>query len=304
LTPVTTHYDVLGVDDTAEVAQIKRAYYDRARLYHPDAHIDSPPSIRAEAERAMQALNAAWTVLRQPATRRRYDRQLSLVRAEVEGAGAAGESARPGAGVGSRRRTRRPAGAARAALGSGFRYWLGTAGGVLRDEHGRPQFNLEVTGDTLEPLRALAPDGLAALHCQRSAIDDRELEHLQGMRSLRLLDLSGTAVGDAGLVHLLGCTSLESLDLWDTGVTDDGLAVLGRLPNLRNLGLGGTAVSDEGLRHLAGLSHLRLLQLWGTEVNGPGLVHLANLGELESVTVPRRVRWRYRRYVRGALVPL
>jgi hypothetical protein len=278
---VTTHYDVLGVEDDASADAIKRAYYDRARLYHPDAHVASPASVKAEAERAMQALNAAWTALRHPGARRRYDRQLL--------------DAKPGAAT---VRT------ARAAIGSGFRYWLGASGGMLTGTDGRPHFNLQVTGTSLAPLRVLAPDGLAGLHGQGTAIADRELEHLQGMRGLRYLDLSGTGVTDAGLVHLLGCTNLESLHLWDTAVSDDGLAVVGKMTSLRHLGLGGTRVTDAGLAHLRGLTRLRSLQLWGTGVAGPGFGALAGLPELERVTLPRRVKARYRKQLRAALVPL
>lgn len=284
---MTTHYDVLGVEDTASLADIKRAYYDRARLYHPDAHVASPDPVRVEAERAMQALNAAWTALRHPGTRRRYDRQLRTAKDEAEGG-----------------RGRRVPHAARAAIGSGFRYWLGAGGGMLVGADGRPRFNLQVTGNSLAPLRALAPDGLMGLHGQGTAIGDRELEHLQGMRGLRFLDLSGTRVTDAGLVHLMGCTSLESLYLWDTGITDDGLVAVGKLTNLRHLGLGCTRVTDAGLPHLAGLTRLRLLQLWGTDVAGPGLDALLELSELTHVTLPRRVKARYRKRLRAALVPL
>ncbi|MEA3077933.1 MAG: hypothetical protein QOF60_2841 [Actinomycetota bacterium] len=280
---MTTHYDVLGVEDDASADDIKRAYYDRARLFHPDAHVASPATVKAEAERAMQALNAAWMALRHPGARRRYDRQLL--------------AAEPGAAAATVR-------TARAAIGSGFRYWLGASGGMLTGTDGRPRFNLQVTGSTLAPLRALAPDGLAGLHGQGTAIADRELEHLQGMRGLRYLDLSGTGVTDAGLVHLLGCTSLESLYLWDTAVSDDGLAVVGKIANLRHLGLGCTRVTDAGLVHLGGLTRLRSLQLWGTGVAGPGLGALAELPELERVTLPRRVKARYRRQLRSALVPL
>jgi hypothetical protein len=231
----------------------------------------------------MQALNAAWTALRHPGARGRYDRELL--------------DAQPGSAAGATR-------TAKAAIGSGFRYWLGASGAMLTGKDGRPRFNLQVTGSSLAPLRALAPDGLAGLHGQGTAIADRELEHLQGMSGLRYLDLSGTGVTDAGLVHLLGCTSLESLYLWDTAVGDEGLAVVGKIASLRHLGLGCTRVSDAGLAYLGGLTRLRSLQLWGTDVAGPGLAALAELPDLERVSLPRRVKARYRKRLRSALVTL
>jgi curved DNA-binding protein CbpA len=320
---VVTHYDVLGVQHDAPPEEIKRAFYDRARLYHPDAHAASSPAVRAEAERTMQALNSSWSVLRDPARRRRYDRMLDReeppatsvrgrgnVRQSATGARSGGGASR--AATATATRTAAPSAATstgasqastrplperrrRAELGSGFQYWFGSS------HHGAARgLNLRVSGGSLAPLRGLVPDGLVGLHAEHSAVDDVQLRHLLGMRSLRLLDLTGTAVTDAGLVHLLGCQDLEVVSLWDTTITDAGLALLGRLPELRHLGLGNTAVTDDGLRHLAGLRRLRLVQLAGTNVEGPGLRHLHDLPELDMISLPWRVGRGDRRRLRRA----
>jgi curved DNA-binding protein CbpA len=323
---VVTHYDVLGVRHDAPPEEIKRAFYDRARLYHPDAHASSSPAVRAEAERTMQALNSSWSVLRDPARRRRYDRMLDREQQQhaatsVRGRGnvrqAASSGTRNGAGASrattatatrtaatptsttgstSQASTRPlPERPRRTELGSGFQYWFGSS------HHGAARgLNLRVSGGSLAPLRGLVPDGLVGLHAEHSAVDDVQLRHLLGMRSLRLLDLTGTAVTDAGLVHLLGCQDLEVVSLWDTAITDAGLALLGRLPELRHLGLGNTAVTDDGLRHLAGLRRLRLVQLAGTNVEGPGLRHLHDLPELDMISLPWRVGRGDRRRLRRA----
>jgi curved DNA-binding protein CbpA len=321
---VVTHYDVLGVRHDAAPDEIKRAFYDRARLYHPDAHAASPPGVRAEAERTMQALNSSWSVLRDPVRRRRYDRTLvrdgilSAKPTSVRARATVGESRRrtanhPGgsaslAGSATSTATATSAGAAhgakrplperprRPALGAGFQYWFGAShrGAALG-------LNLRVNGGaSLAPLRGLVPDGLVGLHAEHTRVDDVELRNLLGMRSLRLLDLTGTRVTDAGIVHLLGCADLEVVSLWDTAVTDAALALLGRLPNLRQLGLGNTAVTDAGLRHLEGLRRLRLVQLAGTAVEGPGLRHLHGLPDLEMVSLPWRVGRGHRRRLRRA----
>lgn len=288
---MTTHYDVLGVGHGASVAEIKRAYYAKARRLHPDAHSRATGSVRDEAERAMQELNAAWNVLRVPEARERYDRLLE-VEAEAALAARQGRRRRPGPGA--------PA----LALGGGFRYWLGGMAGGRRP--GQPGwdlggFNLAVDGATsLEPLRALAPDRLWSLHAQGSKVDDRDLAHLAAHRGLRHLDLSGTRVTDAGMVHLQDLQRLQTLHLWDTRVTDLGLAFVGRLKNLRELGLGNTRITDVGLRELQDLSMLRIVQLFGTDVAGPGLAHLHHLPELEMVTLPWRARGRHRRRLRSA----
>jgi hypothetical protein len=314
---VVTHYDVLGVPPDAPLEDIKRAYYERARLYHPDAHAASTPAVRAEAERTMQALNTSWSVLREPARRRRYDRFLGRETSAVDGATRqAGGSRRStsatttatpatttatmvrGRGrITDPRRTVRPVPERppRPALGVGFQYWFGAAG-----HHGVQGMNLRVTGASLRPLRGLVPDGLVGLHAEHTPIDDVELRNLVGMRSLRHLDLTATAISDAGLVHLLGCEDLEVVSVWDTNVSDTGLELLSRLPNLRHLGLGNTRVTDAGLRHVGRLRRLRLLQLVGTDVVGPGLRHLHDLPELDTVTLPWKVRGGPRRRLRRA----
>jgi hypothetical protein len=291
---VVTHYDVLGVPPDAPLEEIKRAYYERARLYHPDAHASSAPTVRAEAERTMQALNTSWSVLREPSRRRRYDRHLGRTTPKP----APSTAVRGRGRVTDPRRVSRPVPERppRPALGVGFQYWFGSAG--IRGVRG---MNLRVTGSSLAPLRGLVPDGLVGLHAEDTAVDDVELRNLVGMRSLRHLDLTGTAVTDAGLVHLLGCEDLEVVSLWDTAVTDGGLELLARLPNIRHLGLGNTLVTDAGLGHLARLHRLRLLQLPGTDVVGPGLRHLHQLPELDTVTLPWKVRGRDRRNLRRAL---
>ena len=272
---MSTHYDVLGVAHDATAEEIKRAYYERARLYHPDSHASAAVAVRTAAERSMQELNIAWTVLSDRARRRRYDRSLQS----------------PGRG---RRRTQPPP-----ALGAGFHYWLGASGA---NRNGTRAYNLRVTtARSLAPLAALRPDRLTCLHAAGTAIDDDELHHLRDMQSLRVLDLSGTPVTDVGLLHLQGCSSLETLWLWDTAITDDGLALIARLPALRQLGLGNTRVTDAGLARLPHLRSLRVLQLWGTDVVGHGLVHLHGLDELEMVTLPWKVRGRHRRQLRAAL---
>lgn len=283
-----THYDVLGVAPTARPDAVKRAYYRKARAYHPDAHAGSSPAVVAAAERNMAALNAAWNVLSDPTLRSEYDQ--ALVAADR-----AATSARA-------RRTarRRAAPPARLSIGAGFKFWMGSCG-IVRDDTA-PRFNLAVDGATdLSPLRALAPDGLYALHAAGAAIGDDDLAHLSPLTGLQQLDLSGTRVTDAGLLHLQGLHRLELLSLWDTAITDAGLAILGRLPALRHVGLGNTAVTDAGLAGLSALRQLRVVQLWGTRVEGHGLEHLHGLLELERITVPRRVRAHHRRRLAAAL---
>ena len=288
---VRNHYDVLGVHPTASFEEIKRAYYRRARAYHPDSHSASSSRVRDEAEKNMATLNAAWRVLRDDDLRLRYDQSLAHPDGETPHR------------TGRRTYVRRSRPSPPALLAAnGFRYWLGSLGTAVRGEGGDNRYNLSVEGARdLAPLKVLAPDKLWGLHAENSRIGDEQLMHLAGMAGLRLLDLTGTPITDVGLLHLQGLENLESLALWHTRITDAGLTLVGRVTSLIHLGLGATAVTDAGLAHLRHLTNLRSIQLWGTEVRGPGLQHLHGLTNLEMITLPWRVRGRHRARLRKAL---
>ncbi|MFP5327866.1 MAG: DnaJ domain-containing protein [Acidimicrobiia bacterium] len=278
-----TFYELLGVEHDATHAEIREAYYERARRYHPDAHAQSGTRRRSTAERRMRALNEAWSVLSQPRQREVYDRALS-------------EGTDPTEALRQKAENRA------LQTATGFRSWLGVCG-VIQQGHGRKtKLSLALDGATdLAPLAPLAPNRLHALHATNAPITDDQLIHLAEMESLSVLDLSNTRITDRGLIYLQNLPALEELRLWETGITDAGLAVLGRIRSLRILGLGGTRVTDTGLAHLQGLRDLRVLQLWGTEVEGHGLAALHRLAHLEQVTLPWRVRGRSRRQLRDAV---
>jgi curved DNA-binding protein CbpA len=73
---VPTHYEVLGVDASISPEDLRRAYVRRARALHPDRHVGADPDRAAAAARAMQEVNEAWRVLRDPAARAAYDARL------------------------------------------------------------------------------------------------------------------------------------------------------------------------------------------------------------------------------------
>ncbi|HVV86122.1 MAG TPA: DnaJ C-terminal domain-containing protein [Kofleriaceae bacterium] len=60
------YYDVLGVDKGADEAEIKRAYRELARKYHPDLNPDGAETFKQ--------INEAYAVLSDPRERSRYDR--------------------------------------------------------------------------------------------------------------------------------------------------------------------------------------------------------------------------------------
>jgi hypothetical protein len=74
-----THYDILGVDPAAGPGEIRSAYVELARRHHPDLAGDNPTARRV-AERRMQEINQAWSVLGDATRRATYDRDLAALR--------------------------------------------------------------------------------------------------------------------------------------------------------------------------------------------------------------------------------
>ena len=79
--PKKNHFEVLEVERTATAADVKKAYFRLARLYHPDTAAGSESARRAK-EQITARLNEAYEVLRND---RRRDEYLAELAAGVEG---------------------------------------------------------------------------------------------------------------------------------------------------------------------------------------------------------------------------
>jgi len=69
---MANYYEVLGISSNADSAEIKRAYHDKLKIWHPDKNADRIE----EAEEITKILNQAYGVLRDPEKRKQYDRML------------------------------------------------------------------------------------------------------------------------------------------------------------------------------------------------------------------------------------
>lgn len=63
-------YEILGVDPGCPQAELKAAHRRLVRAHHPDA---APAAEREAATRAMQRINVAYALVRDPSRRARYD---------------------------------------------------------------------------------------------------------------------------------------------------------------------------------------------------------------------------------------
>jgi len=135
-------------------------------------------------------------------------------------------------------------------------------------------------------LGRLAEGGrLKFLSLMGTGVTDEALAAVGKLTALRGLALGGTAVADRGLRFLEGLKELEFLDLTGTRLTEEGLASLGHCQKLKVLELRETQVGDGFVDQLVGLSSLEALGLARTKVTGRGLGKLSQLENLQHLVL-------------------
>jgi hypothetical protein len=181
---------------------------------------------------------------------------------------------------------------------------------IDKDATGKPVVGVRLSGEVVADAQIARIKGLVrlqSLELVETAVTDKGLEHLEGFKQLRRLDLCyavnvtdaglgrlkvlnqleelslfGVPITDAGVKRLANCEQLRVLILRDTKVTDAGLAYLKDL-KLRELSLAETGVTDAGLKHLGAQKELQALDLKETHITDAGLEHLKGLGDLRQL---------------------
>lgn len=77
LTKAQTHYEVLGLANNASAAEIKLAYYDLARRFHPDRfRRESDATLHSQIESSFARITQAYDTLQETGSRAAYDSKL------------------------------------------------------------------------------------------------------------------------------------------------------------------------------------------------------------------------------------
>lgn len=88
-----TYYEILRVDDNASLAEIQEAFHALSLRCHPDRFVDDGPEVAEAASAVFKRAAEAYSVLRKPQFRQRYDEQLRRA--------AVGQAGQPGSAPGS-----------------------------------------------------------------------------------------------------------------------------------------------------------------------------------------------------------
>ncbi|MCK4910312.1 MAG: DnaJ domain-containing protein, partial [Thermodesulfovibrionales bacterium] len=77
------YYDVLGVGKSPTNTEIKRAYYLRAKDFHPDKHYHLPANVKDKLNRIFTSITTAYSTLSSPDLKVQYDKDPMKGRANV-----------------------------------------------------------------------------------------------------------------------------------------------------------------------------------------------------------------------------
>ena len=118
-------------------------------------------------------------------------------------------------------------------------------------------------------------------------ITDSGLGHLEALKKLKSLTLSGELLSGTGFRHLRDLPALTNLRLyWSQRLTAEGVKAVAEMKQLTRLKLHwARALTDDQLAHLTKLTALRELHIWGSaKISDIGLRHVSMLPDLEGLT--------------------
>ena len=75
--PTTTYYQVLGISHAATSQEIRKAYHQLAKIYHPDTKVGLSEVGKETCVNRLKEINKAYAVLSHPKLRRHYDISLN-----------------------------------------------------------------------------------------------------------------------------------------------------------------------------------------------------------------------------------
>ena len=144
-----------------------------------------------------------------------------------------------------------------------------------------------VKGTNPEPLLPLVKTAsrLRAIQFGGTKITDAGLAPIAAMAQLEYVGLINTAVGDRGLSWLTGLKKLTALNVAESRVTDAGLVHVAAIAQLEELNLRNDAISDAGLAHLVNSTRITGLNLTGTKITDAGLLSLQKMRRLTKLTL-------------------
>ena len=111
-------------------------------------------------------------------------------------------------------------------------------------------------------------------------VSDNVLERLNGLGTVRTLDIGSCSLTDSAIPHIAEPSELNSLLIGRNKIPDKGASHLPKLMKLEHLQIHETPLTNAGLVYVGWLARLTDLDLNHTKITGVGLTHLAKLEEL------------------------
>lgn len=124
---------------------------------------------------------------------------------------------------------------------------------------------------------------LRDLDLSQNPITDQALQYLNVHKELKRLHLAETAITGSGVIQLHGFTKLTELNLSRNNLSASSITPIGNLKSLESLQLNSVGLNDDALRSISNLTRLKELSLKNNRLIGSGLPHLKSLLSLTTL---------------------